>query len=162
MKLESKLGKGLFLGFSSLWAVIFAGYSAATANSATINKALNAQTSKQIEAEVDKDFDSEYFKANYKDPDRYAKDSAELCRKVEREGLVLLTNKNNALPLPSASKVSFFAQGSVRPNYGSTGSSATDTTGYGSLKDAFESKNFSVNPSLWKLSLIHISEPTRH
>ena len=150
MKLESKLGKGLFLGFSSLWAVIFAGYSAATANSATINKALNAQTSKQIEAEVDKDFDSEYFKANYKDPDRYAKDSAELCRKVEREGLVLLTNKNNALPLPSASKVSFFAQGSVRPNYGSTGSSATDTTGYGSLKDAFESKNFSVNPSLWK------------
>lgn len=59
-------------------------------------------------------------------------------RQVEAEGLVLLTNQNGALPLPEQAKVSFFAQGAVYPGYGSTGSSAAKTDGYGSLRTAFE------------------------
>lgn len=144
-----KTWKILFEIFATLMCIFLAGYDVAMANGALINNALNVVTYKVVEAEGGENIDSEYFKAEYSNASEFAKVSAELCREVESEGLVLLTNENDALPLPQNAKISFFAQGSVFPNYGSTGSSATNTDTYGSLKDAFESKGFSVNGTLW-------------
>lgn len=144
-----KVSKVLFVVFATLVCVLLAGYDVAMANSTVINRTLKAKSYKEITIGSDENIDSEYFKSDYSDANDYKKDVAEFCRKLEAEGLVLLTNNNDALPLPKNANVSFFAQGSVTLNYGSSGSSATNTGSYSSLKDAFESKGFSVNSSLW-------------
>ncbi len=145
-----KLSKIVFVVCATLLCVLIAGYDVALANATIINNALHAKTYKEVSIGSSENIDSEYFKSDYTDKNDYIKDVSEFCRKLESEGLVLLTNENNALPLPAKAKVSFFAQGSVTLNYGSSGSSATDTDTYGSLKDAFESKDFSVNADLWQ------------
>ncbi|MBP5242981.1 MAG: hypothetical protein J6Z36_04750, partial [Clostridia bacterium] len=148
-KILKKLSKVLFVACATLMCILFAGYDVALANAAIINDALHAKTDKEVSIGNGETIDSEYFKSDYSNASDYAKDAAAFCRQLESAGLVLLTNENNALPLPSNAKISFFAQGSVTLNYGSSGSSATNTDAYGSLKDAFESKNFSVNAELW-------------
>lgn len=149
-KILKKLSKIVFVVCATLLCVLIAGYDVALANATIINNALHAKTYKEVSIGSSENIDSEYFKSDYTDKNDYIKDVSEFCRKLESEGLVLLTNENNALPLPAKAKVSFFAQGSVTLNYGSSGSSATDTDTYGSLKDAFESKDFSVNADLWQ------------
>ena len=149
-KMLKKLSKIVFVVCATLLCVLIAGYDVALANATIINNALHAKTYKEVSIGSSENIDSEYFKSDYTDKNDYIKDVSEFCRKLESEGLVLLTNENNALPLPAKAKVSFFAQGSVTLNYGSSGSSATDTDTYGSLKDAFESKDFSVNADLWQ------------
>ncbi len=149
-KILKKLSKIVFVVCATLLCVLIAGYDVALANATIINNALHAKTDKEVSIGSSENIDSEYFKSDYTDKNNYIKDVSEFCRKLESEGLVLLTNENNALPLPAKAKVSFFAQGSVTLNYGSSGSSATNTKTYGSLKDAFESKDFSVNADLWQ------------
>ena len=147
--MKKRLPKTLFVLFVTLLCILIPAYDVMTAYSAMINNALNIQSYRVVESDIAADYDSEYFKADFSDPEAYAKAAAELCRQVEAEGLVLLTNQNGALPLPEQAKVSFFAQGAVYPGYGSTGSSAAKTDGYGSLRTAFEKKGFSVNGALW-------------
>ena len=147
--MKKRLPKTLFVLFVTLLCILIPAYDVMTAYSAMINNALNIQSYRVVESDIAADYDSEYFKADFSDPEAYAKAAAELCRQVEAEGLVLLTNQNGALPLPKQAKVSFFAQGAVYPGYGSTGSSAAQTDGYGSLRTAFEKKGFSVNGALW-------------
>lgn len=148
LKTLKKVCKVLFVVFATLVCVLFAGYDVAMANSTIINRTLKAQTFKEIKVGDDDNVDSEYFKSDYKKADDYKKDVAEFCRRLESEGLVMLTN-NGALPLSENAKISLLAQGSVTLNYGSSGSSAANTDTYGSLKDAFESKGFKVNSDLW-------------
>lgn len=147
--MKKRLPKTLFVLFVTLLCILIPAYDVMTAYSAMINNALNIQSYRVVESDIAADYDSEYFKADFSDPEAYDKAAAELCRQVEAEGLVLLTNQNGALPLPKQAKVSFFAQGAVYPGYGSTGSSAAKTDGYGSLRTAFEKKGFSVNGALW-------------
>lgn len=147
--MKKRLPKTLFVLFVTLLCILIPADDVMTAYSAMINNALNIQSYRVVESDIAADYDSEYFKADFSDPEAYAKAAAELCRQVEAEGLVLLTNQNGALPLPKQAKVSFFAQGAVYPGYGSTGSSAAKTDGYGSLRTAFEKKGFSVNGALW-------------
>lgn len=122
--MKKRLPKTLFVLFVTLLCILIPAYDVMTAYSAMINNALNIQSYRVVESDIAADYDSEYFKADFSDPEAYAKAAAELCRQVEAEGLVLLTNQNGALPLPKQAKVSFFAQGAVYPGYGSTGSSA--------------------------------------
>ena len=147
--MKKRLPKTLFVLFVTLLCILIPAYDVMTAYSAMINNAMNIQSYRVVESDIAADYDSEYFKADFSNPEAYAKAAAELCRQVEAEGLVLLTNQNGALPLPKQAKVSFFAQGAVYPGYGSTGSSAAKTDGYGSLRTAFEKKGFSVNGALW-------------
>lgn len=52
---------------------------------------------------------------------------AELVRQVEGEGIVLLKNEGNLLPLPAGSQVSLLGLTALDPVYGGTGSGAVDT-----------------------------------
>ena len=90
-----------------------------------------------------------YFPSDY--TDAAAREAAYLaiCEEVEGEGIVLLKNENGALPLAADEKVSCFLTGSVKFNYSASGSSAADTSGYTSLKDALAAAGLSVNESLW-------------
>lgn len=73
----------------------------------------------------------------------------DICEQIEGEGLVLLKNENDALPLSDAEKVSCFLTGSVSFNYATSGSSEADTSGYTELKTALENEGLSVNAELW-------------
>lgn len=73
-----------------------------------------------------------------------------LCEDVVAEGIVLLKNEDNALPLTKKeNKVAFFGQNSVDFVYGGSGSGAIDTSTALNLKQAFEEAGFKVNSKLW-------------
>ena len=54
--------------------------------------------------------------------------SLAMAEKLENEGIVLLRNENNALPLASGTKVNLFGYASIDPIYGGTGSGSGDTS----------------------------------
>ena len=56
--------------------------------------------------------------------------AAELCKVIAEEGIVLLKNEENFLPLNNQKNLNVFGWGSINPCYGGTGS--------GSLSDAYE------------------------
>ncbi len=80
-------------------------------------------------------------------------ESEALCLEIEEEGMVLLQNKDGALPLKSGAAVSVFGQDSVDFVYGGAGSGSVDTSKAANLKQALEKSGFQVNPALWDFYL---------
>ncbi|MBF6626171.1 glycoside hydrolase family 3 protein [Aerococcaceae bacterium zg-BR9] len=76
--------------------------------------------------------------------------SKAITAEIQGEGIVLLENKNNSLPLEKNSKLNVFGIGSVATTFGGSGSGASDesnnVTVYQGLKDA----GFELNPNLVK------------
>jgi beta-glucosidase len=72
-----------------------------------------------------------------------------VARQVSEEGIVLLTNQSDALPLPQNSRISLFSTSSVNPVMGGTGSGRVDAGTSDTLKAAMEKEGFIVNPKLW-------------
>ncbi len=162
-KIPVKLFRILTIVFLTLLCLVIVGNDIAGAYANTINHALNVKTYKVVTAEGDTT-DTAYFKSAYSENkvdedgypvytqngiDRLTKDAEAACIEIEGEGLVLLKNENNALPLTSGNKVSLFGQGSAQFNYSSSGSSAASTSGYADLKTAVQSAGLQVNTTLW-------------
>ena len=74
------------------------------------------------------------------------------CEEVAREGIVLLQNKDNLLPLDSnkQSKIAFLGQDSADFVYGGSGCGSVDTANAPTLKDSFEEAGFTVDETAWK------------
>lgn len=78
----------------------------------------------------------------------------DLNQKIVEEGIVLLKNQKNSLPLKAGTKISVFGKNSVNPFYGGGGSaSGADGSGLGGVKyynlyDSLENAGFTVNPAL--------------
>ena len=87
----------------------------------------------------------QYFETDYSDPEELAMDSAELGVRIQREGIVLLSNENGALPLSKGASVSVFGKDAVNPVY----SRPDAAEGSVSLKDALEEEKIRVNDKLW-------------
>ena len=80
--------------------------------------------------------------------------SNEVIKKVGEEGMVLVKN-NGLLPLSNdVDSMNVFGWASTNPIYGGTGSGSADTSSVVSILQ-------SLSDAGYKLSLIHISEPTR-
>lgn len=91
----------------------------------------------------------QYFESKFSTEEELAKASAELCRQIEREGMVLMKNENDVLPLTSGAKISLLSQNSVDLVYGGAGAGSVDTSKAPDLKEALEETGFQVNPELW-------------
>ncbi len=145
-----KLWEGLSLGFTSLFVFVTGAYTIAMGQSTTINASLNITTS-EIERSSDPKY--QYFKSDYTadEYDKLQADYLDTGERIESEGIVLLKNDNNALPLAAGEKVSTFLTGSVAFNYSASGSGAADTAGYTDLKTALEGAGLKVNSGLWDL-----------
>ncbi len=93
--------------------------------------------------------DSEYYKSAYAadEGDKLQEDSFTVAKAIADEGITLLENENQSLPLSQGAKVSLFSVGSVNPVLGGTGSGAT--SGDVSSKEAFENSGLSVNSTLY-------------
>ena len=127
---------------------------------AALNAAFKIQTYKIIKDDTSEE-NSNYFELDYTTfgPNGFSDRNTNLqglkaymdetCEELEAEGLVLLKNDNNALPLAKNSKVSLFFQGSYNFNYSTSGSSATTSTAdYPTLTDALTRSGLTVNTTL--------------
>lgn len=86
------------------------------------------------------DFDKEKDKADH---------LQEIGTDIEAEGIVLLKNEEQALPLNAKAKISVFGQDSVDPVYGGGGAGSVDTSKAVNLKTALENEGFEINDKLW-------------
>ena len=80
------------------------------------------------------------------------KNAKELTEEIQEEGIVLLENKNNALPLNISNEkevnVNVFGQASVGLTYGGSGSGAADESANINLQQGLENSGFKLNSEL--------------
>lgn len=95
--------------------------------------------------------DNIYFKSGFDSEEALIAYETDVSQRIEAEGLVLVKNENNALPLNKGAKISVFGQASTQFRYGGGGSGAIDETNVQSVMDAFTAEGFEVNPALWKM-----------
>lgn len=116
-----------------------------------ISKYFGHQTYKVVDDE-NSTSDTEYYKRTYKTEEERLAADAELCERIEAEGIVLLKNEGNALPLTtsasSKAKVTMFGVASRDFIYGGTGSGSVDTSVAPTLQTALEKSNFTVNQTV--------------
>ena len=86
-----------------------------------------------------------YFAPEYKDAEDLREDSAERGRDIVREGIVLLRNEEDVLPLRKGASISVFGKAAVEPVL----SSSAAVTAAESFKDALEEEKLRVNDKLW-------------
>lgn len=78
------------------------------------------------------------------------KNGNKVTEKICEEGMILLKNENNALPLKKAAKVSVFGKNSVKLVYGGSGSAAPGDGARKTIFESLEGAGFQVNPELKK------------
>ena len=76
--------------------------------------------------------------------------SSKVAVELEQEGIVLLKNEDNVLPLGDK-KVNIFGAGSVVPFLGGAGSGAITTDDPVTFYEALDENNINYNPELRKL-----------
>lgn len=107
---------------------------------------LGQSTQKIVSAEGES---SDYFTSDFATGEERTAHLQEIGTKIEEEGIVLLKDENDALPLATGSKISVFGQDSVDPIYGGGGAGSVDATKAVNLKMAFEKAGFELNKTLW-------------
>ena len=81
-------------------------------------------------------------------PEEAKEASLAMAQTLEEEGIVLLENREDALPLAQGTPVNLFGYASVDPIYGGTGSGASDTSSNIDLIQGLENAGFTVNQDL--------------
>ncbi|ENH96079.1 beta-glucosidase [Gracilibacillus halophilus YIM-C55.5] len=83
---------------------------------------------------------------------KVTEDARGITEKIEDEGIVLLENKNNALPLNQSNEtetnINVFGQASVKMVYGGSGSGSGDESENVTLQQGLENAGFNVNDEL--------------
>lgn len=74
--------------------------------------------------------------------------SVDVSEKIAEEGITLLKNEDNALPLKNTKKLNVFGWSSTHPVYAGTGSGATSEDACVSLLQGIEDAGFEVNQDL--------------
>lgn len=97
----------------------------------------------------DADPSAVYYPVSFADEAEALAYGERVARQVSEEGIVLLTNRSNALPLPENSRVSLFSASSVNPVMGGSGSGGVDSSSSDTMKEALEKEGITVNPLLW-------------
>ncbi|WP_235143666.1 glycoside hydrolase family 3 protein [Bifidobacterium moukalabense] len=105
----------------------------------------NQPTSKVVSASNET---TEHFTSDYASDEEREQALANMGTDILREGVTLLRNENDTLPLKKTAKISVFGQDSVDPVYGGGGAGSIDTSKARSLMDAFGKAGFDVNPTL--------------
>lgn len=149
--MSNKLFKRLFLGFGTTVAILIPGLSVARANAKMINHALDIKDYKIVNVGDTNPEESIYFKSDYKSLEEVKAAGEKLVEEVEANGLVLLENKNNALPLTMTNpKVSVFGNGAVSFNYTpSLSGGSVKVSEYKSIKQSLEAAGCQVNETVW-------------
>jgi len=90
-----------------------------------------------------------YYKPDFESKEKALENANETTQRICEEGMVLLKNEGNALPLANGAKVSIFGKNSVNLVYGGSGSAApTQTVPLKTIYDSLTSAGFECNPTL--------------
>lgn len=81
-------------------------------------------------------------------PEQAKEAALAMAQEIGAEGIVLLENKGNALPLESGAKVNLFGYATVDPLYGGTGSGASDASANVDLIQGLTNAGIEVNQEL--------------
>lgn len=103
----------------------------------------------QSTTEISNSSDIMYYESSYDSDEERVNAAEELCLELVEEGMVLLTNEDQALPLAQGARVSLLGQNSVDLVYGGAGAGSVDSSRAGTLKDSLEAAGFEVNDVLW-------------
>ncbi len=87
------------------------------------------------------------YVAKYSNKTESLANANEVNLQLNEEGMVLLKNKNNALPVKKGSKISVFGKNSVNIAIGGSGSGAAKGESV-TIQESLESAGFKVNPTL--------------
>ena len=118
-------------------------------NADAVNYAFNVKTQEIVHGESN-NADAEYYKSAFTSVKEVKASGEKYANAVVSEGVTLLKNENNALPLKENAGVSFFSTSSVSPILVGTGSGAYEEgTNIVSLKDGCEDAGLRVNGALW-------------
>lgn len=139
--------KKVFLNVTAgLCAVVFTGNTIAGEIAGQINSALGTSTSKVVStlAEGEEEGYARYFESKFNSVAELKAAGEAKVREVESEGIVLLKNDNNALPLAEGSRVSLIGVTVLDPVFGGTGSGAVDAAGAANYNDVMQGAGFDV------------------
>lgn len=132
-----------------LLVVALAGSYVAFSSAQAINIALKIKTNKM----TNPDDSAVYFASDFDSVEELEAHDKKIAEQLAGEGTVLLKNENGALPLDAEEKISCFSHSSVDIATCGTGSADIDTSKAPTLKEALESRGFTVNPALWSFYL---------
>ena len=138
--------KKLFLNVSvALLTIAYVGNLIAVENAGQINAFLGTTSSKtvKIDETLEEDY-PRYFESTFQSVAELKAAGLAKVQEVESEGIVLLKNDNQTLPLKAGSEVSLFGITSIDPVYGGTGSGAVDAAGAPNYVDVFTKSGLSV------------------
>lgn len=137
-KIKKEVFRGLSAVLAFLLIVVSFGSGIANSYAGRINTVLGVSTSKVVKGEASNE-DTNYYKSDYGTDiydvaalERLEADAAQEAIGETEDGVVLLKNDNNALPLAEGSGVSLFGNNTVNPNYSyhSTGNSMQELVTY--------------------------------
>lgn len=92
---------------------------------------------------------NQYFERRAADVNEAYRLAQQVSIEAVGEGVVMLKNENDALPLKKGDKVSCFSQSSVDFLRGGRGSGSIDSTVIDTLQSSFKGFGIEVNPTLW-------------
>ena len=112
-----------------LCVLVYTGSTIAAANSGEVHKFFGTSPTKVVmkDGAVDEGY-TRYYTSEYSSVEELKAAGNALVREVEGEGIVLLKNEGNVLPLAAGSKVSLVGLTALDPVYGGTGSGAVDAS----------------------------------
>lgn len=154
---KTKLWAGLSAVMVAILIVAIFATAAAMHFADDLNSYFNIKVSEVVRSE-ETNIDTEYFKSEFGEfssdnLEKLDKAMFELAREEMREGVVLLKNDDNALPLKTDErKVTLFGNATHNPlyrTYGAGSKLCDDPEWTTDLKEALEKESFEINPTLW-------------
>ncbi|MBP5648913.1 MAG: glycoside hydrolase family 3 C-terminal domain-containing protein [Clostridia bacterium] len=157
---------------AALFVIMFAGTFVAFAFSGDVSGFLGAQTYKIVRDESGEEGDDMYFKSAFETYDAMKEWQQKIGARLSEEGIALLKNDNNALPLGKGAKVNTLGKFATSLQRGGSGTGAVNpTNGWNAnLLQGFEfDGNLDVNDDLFNfytskggqtLSTSNVVEPT--
>ena len=151
MPCKVKLPRVLAAVLACLFGILAVGSVIANENAPQISGFLKTPTFREISNTNTDPASTQYYPTRYSSLADLIADGQTTAEEAMAEGIVLLKNENNALPLAEGQRsISLFGISSVDPVYGGTGSGNVDTSTAPSWKTALERNgNFTVNTQLW-------------
>ena len=147
---KKKIWETLSVVMASLFVLSLAISNVAHDKAGLLNETFQIETSRIIFDENDDPADYQYFEQKYNSSniEEYYKD---LNIEVENEGLVLLKNENDALPLASSeTKLSLVLSGSVSNFFATHGPGAAPNIEKTNLRTALETNGYTINNTLYE------------
>lgn len=99
---------------------------------------------------VVEDHRSEWYDREYDSKEDVLQAAQNFVTSVEEEGIVMLKNKDTALPLNSSDKITVFGKNSVNLVYGGSGSAGNTGSSNKTIYEGFEASKISYNPVIKK------------